>query len=94
MKVGVPMTLTLELSPAEEAKLLQKAEEKGVPVERMLRDVALGIIEEPVRKHRLDPNSEDPFERDIAALQHLIPKGAGSISEESLRRENLYADED
>jgi hypothetical protein len=88
------MTLTLELSPAEEAKLLQKAEEKGMPVERMLQDVALGIIEEPLRKRRLDPNSNDPFERKIAALQRFLPKDVGSIPDEALRRENLYADED
>jgi hypothetical protein len=88
------MTLTLELSAAEEAKLLQKAQEKGVPVEKMLRDAALDIIGEPVRKRRLDPNSDDPFEREIAALQHLLPERRSAIPEEALRRENLYADED
>jgi hypothetical protein len=41
MKVGAPMVLTLELSTAEEAKLLAKAAGKGVPVEKMLLDVAL-----------------------------------------------------
>ncbi len=88
------MTLKLELSPAEEATLIKKAEEKGVAVEKMLLDAALGIIEQPVRKRRLDSESEDPFEREIAALQHLLPQGLGSIPEEALRREHLYGDED
>ncbi len=88
------MTLKLELSAAEEAELLKKAEEKGVPVEKMLREVVLGILQEPIKMRKLDPNSDDPFERKIAALQKFLPKDLGSIPDEALRRENLYADED
>jgi hypothetical protein len=88
------MTLKLDLSAAEEAELLKKAEEKGVPVEKMFRDVALGISHEPVKKRKLDPHSDDPFERKIAALQKFLPNDLGSIPDEALRRENLYADED
>jgi hypothetical protein len=88
------MTLELKISPAEEAELLKKAAEQGVPVEEMLRYAVLGILQEPVKKRKLDPNSDDPFERRIAALQKFLPKDLGSIPDEALRRENLYADED
>jgi hypothetical protein len=88
------MIVTLEFSAAEEAKLRKKAEEQGVTVEKMLKDACLALIAEPASKHRLDPNSEDPFEREITALQKYLPKDRKQIPDEALRRENLYADED
>jgi hypothetical protein len=86
------MTVTLELSAAEEAELLKKAEEKGLPLEKMLRDVALGIIAEP--GEGVVPLSAAEFDKRISAFQKFLPKDLGSIPEEALRREHLYADED
>jgi hypothetical protein len=85
------VTLKLEFSAAEEAKLLKKAEERGVPVEKILRDAALSIIEEP--KAGSKPISAEEFRKKLAELQKFLPEGLGSISDEALRRENLYADE-
>jgi hypothetical protein len=39
------------------------------------------------------PIDASEFRRRMADLQKFLPEGLGSIPEESLRRENLYADE-
>jgi hypothetical protein len=93
MKEGVPMTLKLELSAAEEAELLKKAEEKGVPVEKMFRDVALGIIGEKVVSPR-HPVTAEQMRRAFDELREMLPKDLPSIPVEALRRECLYADEE
>jgi hypothetical protein len=87
------MTLTLELSAAEEAKLLQKAQEKGVPVEKMLRDAALGIISEPARSVPSHPVSAEQMRRAFDELAGLLPKNLPSIPMEALRREHMYSDD-
>jgi hypothetical protein len=86
------MTVTLELSAAEEAELLKKAEEHGVPVEKMMRDAVLKIIAE--QETDFAPLSAQDFRKRVAEVQRFLPEGLGSIPEEALRRENLYADED
>jgi hypothetical protein len=86
------MTLTLELSAAEEAKLLAKAEE-GVPVEKILRDLALGIIGEPVRSGSSHPVSAEQMRRAFEELAELLPKNLPAMPMDALRRENLQADE-
>jgi hypothetical protein len=87
------MTLKLKLSPVEEAELLKKAEERGVSVEKMLQDVALGIIGEKVVSAR-HPVTAEQMRRAFDELREMLPKDLPSIPVEALRREYMYAEDE
>ncbi len=86
------MTLNLNLSPAEEAKLRKKAEEEGVPVEKIVRDAMVGILAQdvPAQQH---PLSALEMHRLFDELADLLPPNLPEIPAEALRREYLYADD-
>ena len=83
------MTLELSFSPAEEALLRKKAKERGVSVETMIKNAALGTVDKSTTL-----SGDDLFQNHFADLQHLLPEPHVQIPDEALRRENLYADED
>lgn len=86
------MTLNLNLSPAEEAKLLKKAAESGVPVEKIVRDATVGILAQdaPAPQH---PVSAREMHRLFDELADLLPQNLPVIPANALRREYLYADD-
>jgi hypothetical protein len=64
-----------------------------VPVEKILRDVALGIIGEPVKSTSSHPVSAEQVRRAFEELAELLPKNLPAIPMDALRRENLYRDD-
>jgi hypothetical protein len=64
-----------------------------VPFEKMLRDMALGLIAEPVRSVPSRPVSAEQMRRAFDELAGLLPTNLPSIPMEALRREHMYADD-
>ena len=71
------MTITIDLTPEQEARLHEKAAQEGKPVSDYLVEVAL---------HEAEPD-------EWLRLLHSIGTAAGvSLSDEATRRESIYED--
>ena len=85
------MTITLELPPELEARLVAEARAGGVPVADIvtahLLQQARAII--PAEQ----PTAED-VDQAFEEIANMIPEGIPPIPGEALRRENLYTRED
>lgn len=91
------MNLTLLLTPAEEAKLLARAQSEGTTLEQLVRQAIDPILSSdsnlaaaPESSRRISAAEAD---RALEALLDTLPPMRG-LSDEALSRESLYAPED
>lgn len=88
--MGSPaMTITLDLPPEVEARLLAEAQDKGVPVGEVVK--AYLIQHALPAKSQMSPEALDQVLDEIAGS---IPKGIPPLSDEALSRESIYTRED
>ena len=88
MTVTIPVPLTSD----EQAALVAKAKAQGVSVDSLLRTAVLNIIA-PAPDSK-PPISVEEFDKVFEEIADMIPPGIPSLSDESLRRENMYTRED
>jgi hypothetical protein len=88
MTVTIPAPLTSD----EQAALVAKAKAQGVSVNSLLRMAVLNIIA-PAPDSK-PPISVEEFDKALEEIADMIPPGIPSLSDESLRRENMYTRED
>ena len=92
------MTVTIELKPETERHLEKKAKESGVPIEAYLEE----YIEENVGEEIKESEKERPFHETATRkewreefhrwLESHKDRGLPFLSDEALRRENMYED--
>jgi hypothetical protein len=80
------MTLTLELPPDQEKQLARAADEQGMDVPTL----ALALIAEGLSSKRASIVPKDDWEREFIEYPRRHPPIETSLSDEHLRRENLY----
>ncbi len=83
------MTITLELPPEVEARLLAEAKDKGVPLSEVVR--AYLIQHATALKPQMRP---DELDRVLDEIADSIPKGVPPLSDKALSRESIYTRED
>jgi len=85
------MTVTLDLTPEQEAAIKQQAEEQGVSVEEWLRGLVDARVPRASIAHLQQSDPEEWIRRFEASLRSR--PGAGySLPDEAYSRENLYED--
>ncbi len=90
------MTITIELKPETEKRLAKEADKKGLPIETFIEV----FIEDNLKEEK--PEKEKPFHETATREEWLgefhrwvdshKDKNYPSISDEELRRENMYED--
>jgi len=83
------MTITLELPPEIEARLLAEAETSGIPVGELIKSY---LQHAPYRGPRGISEPDVNLAFDEAA--DLIPEGIPPLSDEAMSRESIYMRED
>lgn len=87
-------TISITVTPEEEATLLARATAEGVTVDALVRRAVLQIIypadSTPVARQFSGHEIEEAFEE----LSALVPDSVPPLPAESLRRENIYSRED
>lgn len=83
------MTLTLDLSPEQEQQLAEAARLRGMDPPAF----ALSLIDEGLQA-RTQPEivPQDEWERDIIEFPKTLPPVQRHLTDEQLRRENIYQD--
>jgi hypothetical protein len=84
------MTITLELPPELEARLVAEATAKGVSVGDVVKAYLYHAAPVQSPKHL----SADDIERGLEEAADLIPEGLPPLSDEAISRESLYTRED
>lgn len=89
------MTLTIELTPEQEARLRQEATRQGLETEEYARRLFTNVLSLQVTQEEFRWEVASPQER-VDAFRAMIDSiakfNAPSISLEALRRENMYAE--
>ena len=83
------MTITLELPPEVEARLLAEAQNKGVPVGEVIK--AYLIQQAPPLKQQM---SAEELDQALDEIADSLPKGIPPLSDEAMSRERIYTRED
>ena len=83
------MTITLELPPEVEARLLAEAQNKGVPVGEVIKDYL--IQHAPPLKQQM---SAEELDQALDEIADSLPKGIPPLSDEAISRERIYTRED
>ena len=83
------MTLTLDLSPEQERRLTEAAQLRGLDAPAF----ALSLIDEGLQAGT-EPEivPQDDWERDIIDFPKTLPPVERHLTDEDLRRENIYQD--
>ena len=90
----MPLTLPIDLTPEEQATLLATASAQGITVEALLRKAIIQILP-PAQNSIPQPQLRgEEIERAFEELADLIPESVPPLSNDNLRRENLYSRED
>ena len=84
------MTITLKLPPDLEARLLAEANERGLPVDEIVKGY-LYHLRAPEPPRRLSAREVDQGFEEAA---DLIPEGVPPLSNEAMSRESIYTRED
>ena len=84
------MTITLDLPPDLEAKLLAEAAEKGKPIVEVLKERLYQSWPAPDSSW----NSPEGFNTWLANVTALIPAATPSLSDAAMSRESIYSRED
>jgi hypothetical protein len=84
------MTITLELPPDIEARLLAAAEQQHLPVEEVVKAYLYHFRPLPTRKGIVTKEIDGGFEE----AANLIPEEVLPLSEEAISRESIYTRED
>jgi hypothetical protein len=80
------MTITLELPPDVEARLLDAAEQQHLPVEEIVKAYLYDFHLLPTRGKEIDQGFEE--------AANLIPESVPPISDEAFDRESIYTREE
>ena len=83
------MTITLELPPEVEARLLAEAQNKGVPVGEVIK--AYLIQQAPPLTQQM---SAEELDQALDEIADSLPKGIPPLSDEAISRERIYTRED
>ena len=84
------MTVTLELPPDVEARLVEEAQAKGVPVDEIVRLYLLQVA----RRRAPKQFSAEEIDRLLDEAADLIPPRIPPLSDEAISRESIYTRED
>jgi hypothetical protein len=84
------MTITLELPPEVEARLLAAAEQQQLPVEEIVKTYLYDFGLLPVRKGTVANEIDRGFEE----AADLVPEGIPPLSDEAISHESIYTHED
>ena len=85
------MTITLELPPDIEARLVAEARAQGVPVAEVVK--AYLVHHSPQARGPKQLTAEE-VDRGLEEAADLIPEGIPPLSDEALSRESIYTRED
>ena len=83
------MTITLELPPEVEARLLAEAQSQGVPVGEVIKDNL--IQHAPPSKQQM---SAEELDQALDEIADSLPNGIPPLSDEAISRERIYTRED
>jgi hypothetical protein len=84
------MTITLELPPDLEARLLAEANERGLPVDEIVRSYLYHLRPAEPRRRLSAKEVDQGFEQ----AADLIPEGVPPLSNDAMNRESTYTRED
>jgi len=84
------MTITLELPPDLEARLVAEAKAKGVPVGELVKAYLYHAPPERNPKHL----TAEEVDRGLEEAADLMPEGIPPLSDHAMSRESIYARED
>ncbi len=84
------MTITLELPPDLEARLVAEARAKGVPVGEIVKGYLYHVPPERSSKQL----TAEEVDRGLEEATDLIPAGIPPLSDEAMSRESIYTRED
>ena len=85
------MSITLELSPAQEAAFQAQAQARGLSLEAWMLDVARQHIQPVSVTHLQKPDIEERLKRLDAWFNHPRPVSP-VLSDEAMSRESIYPD--
>ena len=85
------MTITLELPPEIEARLVAEAQAKGVPVDEIVKAYLVQPSPQTRGPKQLTAAEVD---RGLDEAADLIPAGIPPLSDEAMSRESIYTRED
>jgi len=83
------MTVTLDLSPEVEARLLAESSAQGLPVSEVIKAYLSGHLPTVPRRN---PTSAE-IRKLLSEAAALIPAGVPPLSDEALSRESIYSHE-
>jgi hypothetical protein len=83
------MTITIDISPAKEKQLKELAARAGVPVPEYVRT----LVEDTIPATVL-PEPQNEWERQLIDFSRRHRSAGPHLSDEDLRRENIYEDAD
>jgi hypothetical protein len=84
------MTITLELPPDLEARLLAEAKAKGIPIGEVVKAYLYSVPPEG----RANQLTADEVNRGLDEAADLIPEGIPALSDDAMSRESIYTRED
>ena len=84
------MTITLELPPELEARLVAEADANGVPVDELIRSYLHRAPSVNIARRI----SEQDVNRAFDEAADMIPDGTPPLSDEAMSRESIYTRED
>ena len=84
------MTIKLELPPDLEARLVEEAKSKGLPLSEI---VAAHLHRSPLERSWKYPTPEEVY-KGFEAVADLLPQSIPPLSDEAVSRESIYTRED
>jgi hypothetical protein len=84
------MTITLELPPDLEARLLAEANERGLPIDEIVKGYLYHLRPAEPRRRLSAEEVDQGFEE----AADLIPEGVPPLLNEAMSRESIYTRED
>ena len=85
------MTLTLSLTPEEEAKLLAQARARGMSPDTLVRNAVKELLDKPRQPSSTEPGTVSPeeWDKEFDELLDSLP-GLPTLSDEAIGRESIY----
>lgn len=87
------MTVTLELSPEQEAALKSQAQSRGISVQELLQEVAEQIAPSSTNSH-LQMENPAEWARQFHEWAESHDRTTPLLSDEAISREEIYRDRD
>jgi hypothetical protein len=85
------MTISLDLTPAQEAAITQRAEARGITPEQWVMEFVNSLVPPDTIEHLQDTDPEGWF-RQLREWAESHDRMTPLLSDEALRRESIYED--